>query len=122
VDDATIGNGCLEVVSGRHHDLLPVDGVGCIHPDVAATLEWTAVEVHAGQALWFHSRTPHRSGANQSPEPRRALYPTYNARREGDLRGEYYQHKLVEFEQNDVVDVGRVRVSLIGDFQGRPVT
>ena len=33
---------------------------------------------------------PHRSGPNRSSRPRRALYPTYNAAREGDLRAEYY--------------------------------
>jgi hypothetical protein len=120
VDDATIGNGCLEVVSGLHHELLPVDDVGCIRPDVVASLDWSAVEVRAGQALWFHSRTPHRSGANHSTEPRRALYPTYNARSEGDLRDAYYRDKLAEFDRPGD-DGGRVRVSLIGDFQGRPV-
>ena len=30
VDDALVGNGCLEVVSGRHHELLPMDDSGCI--------------------------------------------------------------------------------------------
>ena len=120
VDDATAANGCLEVVSGCHSDLLPVDDDGCIEADVAAGLVWEAVPVSAGQTLWFHSRTPHRSGPNRSPSPRRALYPTYNARREGDLRAEYYRQKLSEFATSAGPD-GRVQVSLIGDFQGRPV-
>src|SRR6478672_2439435 len=34
VDDATAENGCLEVVSDLHHDLLPVDADGCIRSDV----------------------------------------------------------------------------------------
>ena len=45
------------------------------------------------RTLWFHSRTPHRSGPNRSSRPRRALYPTYNAAREGDRRAEYYAAK-----------------------------
>jgi hypothetical protein len=98
-----------------------MDEAGCVHPDVVATMEWDAVEVRAGQTLWFHSRTPHRSGTNRSPIPRRALYPTYNARAEGDLRDAYYAEKLGEFAASDG-PAGRVRVSLIGDFQGRPVT
>jgi ectoine hydroxylase-related dioxygenase (phytanoyl-CoA dioxygenase family) len=120
VDDALAGNGCLEVVSGCHGEILPTDDHGCIHDDVVTALEWAPVEVHAGETLWFHSRTPHRSGPNASSIPRRALYPTYNARAEGDLRDAYYQQKHAELAAA-TEDGGRVPVSLIGDFQGRPV-
>jgi ectoine hydroxylase-related dioxygenase (phytanoyl-CoA dioxygenase family) len=120
VDDATEGNGCLEVVSAQHHELLPTDDAGCVRADVVADLEWTPVEVRAGQMLWFHSRAPHRSGPNHSTVPRRALYPTYNAASEGDLRADYYRQKQVELQAATAGD--RVAVSLIGDFQGRPVT
>jgi hypothetical protein len=75
--------------------------------------------VSAGQTLWFHSRTPHRSGPNTSSQPRRALYPTYNAAREGDLRAAYYEAKLEAFAS--APDGDRARVSLIGDFEGRAV-
>jgi ectoine hydroxylase-related dioxygenase (phytanoyl-CoA dioxygenase family) len=81
---------------------------------------WEAVPVRAGDALWFHSRTPHRSGPNSSTRPRRALYPTYNARSEGDLREEYYRQKAAELAAASPAG-DRVAVSLIGDFQGRPV-
>jgi hypothetical protein len=118
VDDATLGNGCLEVVSACFDEVLPMDERGCIHPDVVATLDWQPVEVRAGQALWFHSRTPHRSAANTSTIPRRALYPTYNAAAEGDLRADYYRQKLAEWDR---AGEGRHQVSLIGDFEGRPV-
>ena len=114
VDDALVGNGCLEVVSACHQELLPTDDTGCIRADVADALEWVPVEVHAGETLWFHSRTPHRSGPNLGPTPRRALYPTYNARREGDRRDAYYEQKAIEL-------AGGSAVSLIGDFQGKTV-
>jgi hypothetical protein len=114
VDDALVGNGCLEVVSGRHHELLPMDDVGCIRADIAAEMEWMPVEVMAGETLWFHSRTPHRSGPNLGSTPRRALYPTYNALAEGDLRAAYYAQKRSELGDSRAV-------SLIGDFQGSPV-
>ena len=120
VDDATERNGCLEVVSGEHHHVLPMDDRGCVRSEVVSSLEWTPVPVLAGQALWFHSRAPHRSGPNRSGQPRRALYPTYNARREGDLREAYYRDKLAEFARGGG-DAERVQVSLIGDFEGRPV-
>lgn len=118
VDDATPENGCLEVVSGMHHEVLPMGDDGCIRPDVVDRLDWLVVPVAAGQTLWFHSRTPHRSGPNTSPLPRRALYPTYNALREGDLREEYYRAKRAELATGGRAD-GKVRVSLIDDFQGR---
>ena len=53
------------------------------------------------------------------PPIRRALYPTYNALREGDLRDAYYREKLDRMARNSVGE--HVQVSLIGDFQGRPV-
>jgi hypothetical protein len=92
-----------------------MDDTGCIRPDVAAELDWAPVEVRAGETLWFHSRTPHRSGPNRGPTPRRALYPTYNALAEGDLRAAYYEQKRSELGD-------RAAVSLIGDFQGQAVT
>ena len=97
-----------------------MDDSGCIRPDVVAAMTWAPVEVRAGETLWFHSRTPHRSGPNRSARPRRALYPTYNALSEGDLRVAYYRQKAAELAQVPVGD-DRVPVSLIGDFQGRPV-
>jgi hypothetical protein len=119
VDDARLANGCLEVASGCHAELLPTDAEGCIRADVVAGLDWAPVEVEAGEVLWFHSRTPHRSGPNPGPAPRRALYPTYNARSEGDLRRAYYEAKRAALARAPQGD--HVAVSLIGDFQGRPV-
>lgn len=119
IDDANPDNGCLEVVSGAHHQLWPTDDVGCIVGDAVAAMVWEPAPVRAGDTLWFHSRTPHRSGPNTSNRPRRALYPTYNALAEGDLRAAYYRQKAEELRT--VEDHDRVSVSLIGDFQGRPV-
>jgi hypothetical protein len=120
IDPATEENGCLEVVTGAHDRLWPTDAAGCIRADVVEEMTWRAVPVQAGDALWFHSRTPHRSGPNRSARPRRALYPTYNALSEGDLRAAYYRQKAAELAQDPEGD-DRVPVSLIGDFQGRPV-
>lgn len=120
IDDATVANGCLEVVSGAHGRLWPTDDAGCIRADVVASMAWEPVPVRAGDTLWFHSRLPHRSGPNGSPWPRRALYPTYNARSEGDLREAYYRRRAAELAAAPAAG-DRVPVSLIGDFQGRPV-
>jgi 2-aminoethylphosphonate dioxygenase len=119
VDDADLSNGCLEVVSGVHHEPIETNSVGCIPEGIANTLHWIPAPVRAGQTLWFHSLTPHRSGTNASTSDRRALYPTYNAAAEGDLRHAYYREKLRRMATATVGD--NVQVSLIGDFQGRPV-
>jgi len=116
VDDADADNGCLEVVSGAHHEIYPMDD-GVVIDDVVETFTWQTVPVRAGQTLWFHSRTPHRSGSNSTSVPRRAIYPTYNARSEGDLREDYYAEKLAAFRSGGRSD-GMVRVSLINDFRG----
>jgi hypothetical protein len=123
VDEATVANGCLEVVSGAHAEILPMDDRGCIRDDAVRAMTWTAVEVRAGETLWFHSRLPHRSGPNTSGAARRALYPTYNAASEGDLRAAYYKQKREELDALDAAGTasGRVPVSLISDFEGRPV-
>ena len=119
IDDSLIDNGCLEVVDACHQALIEGDERGCIPAAVEATMTWQAVEVRAGQTLWFHSLTPHRSGPNTSALDRRAIYPTYNAASAGDLRDEYYRTKLAALAERAPGDT--VTVSLIGDFQGRPV-
>ncbi|MBV8994291.1 MAG: phytanoyl-CoA dioxygenase family protein, partial [Pseudonocardiales bacterium] len=116
VDDATTNNGCLELVAGHHHKLVATNDEGCIHADVAERLSWVAMPVTAGSLLWFHSHTPHRSGRNRSPHPRRALYLTYNAAALGDLREAYYAHKRAAFAKMDAAKAARI--SLIGHFQG----
>jgi hypothetical protein len=119
IDDADADNGGLEVVSGCFDRLLPMDDRGCVDRSVEASLAWEPVPVPAGSTLWFHSRTPHRSGPNRSSRPRRALYPTYNAASEGDRRGEYYATKAAAFASAGPDE--RALVSLIGDFEGRSV-
>ena len=121
VDDANVRNGCLEVVSGAHHEILPMNDDGCIQSEIVAEMKWEFAELKAGQTLWFHSKTPHRSGDNLSPFDRRAIYPTYNALSEGDLRERYYAHKNAEFNESKI-DGTKIKVSLINDFRGKPVT
>lgn len=119
VDDATVENGCLEVVDARHDVVLEQDERGCITNDVVSQMTWHHVPLQAGQTLFFDALTPHRSQRNATNRPRRALYPTYNAASEGDLRDEYYAEKLAVLSGES--DDTRVRLSLIGDFEGIPV-
>ena len=92
VDACDRGNGALEVVSACFGEVLPVDDRGCIEPAVAARLAWRPVALRPGQTLWFHSRTPHRSGPNRSSRAAGAL-PDLQRGAEGDRRAEYYARK-----------------------------
>jgi hypothetical protein len=120
VDPSTVENGCLEVCDATHQEVLPMDDRGCIVENWTMTHEWHSVEMQPGDVLIFDALTPHRSGPNNSPKDRRALFPTYNAQSEGDLRTSYYEEKMRIFNESEH-GVDSVRISLINDFEGRPV-
>jgi ectoine hydroxylase-related dioxygenase (phytanoyl-CoA dioxygenase family) len=118
VDEATLENGCLEIVRGSHQKQLTTDENGCIATVVAEKLKWEPLPVRAGSLLFFHCYVPHRSGSNTSEHKRRAIYLTYNGASDGDLRADYYAAKIPELAANPE------RFSLIGHFTGSvtPVT
>ncbi len=122
VDDATLENGCLEVVTGAHHRGAP-DRRHRLHPGRRGGSHGVA---RRGGAGGRHPLVPLAHPAPQWTQPlrgpRRALYPTYNARSEGDLRAAYYDEKRARFAAGRAATgANRVQVSLIGDFQGREV-
>ena len=98
VDAANMRNGGLEVVRGSHRMDVPVNRTdNCIEPEWVADATWTPCELRAGDLLVFGSYLAHRSGANRSSEPRRAVYATYNREAEGDLHEEYYRDRAREW-------------------------
>jgi len=83
LDDATSGNGCLQVIPGCHRSPLmnhtrdgffqgritdPVDTSGAAY-----------LEGKAGSAIFLHCMTPHASTTNTSSLPRRTLIMSYRA-------------------------------------------
>jgi ectoine hydroxylase-related dioxygenase (phytanoyl-CoA dioxygenase family) len=108
------------VVDGQHHALLPVNDRGCIIDEWVQDHEWHHVEMEPGDVLFFHSHTPHRSGPNTSQRDRRAIYPTFNAASQGNLRNAYYEEKLRIF-RDTAHTASNVRISLIDDFEGLPI-
>lgn len=120
IDPSTPENGCLEVCDAQHQEILPMDDRGCIVEQWTATHKWHTVEMKPGDVLLFDALTPHRSGSNNSSLDRRALFPTYNAQSEGDLRTAYYEEKMRIFNES-AHGVDSVRISLINDFEGKPV-
>lgn len=97
VDNATVANGCMEVVKGSHKMVVPIAPDNCIDKDWVTQQTWTPIEMQAGDVLIFGSYLAHRSGPNRSDTDRRALYATYNLSSEGDLRKEYYRRRKEEY-------------------------
>jgi hypothetical protein len=94
LDPATLENGCLEMVPGRHREGLigeewnPLDETG---------LALCAVPTAPGDVVFFDSFAPHASRPNLTDQPRRILYLTYNLASAGDHREQYYADKHAAF-------------------------
>ena len=97
VDDATIENGCLELVRGRHKEGLLGPMWEELPQDVIDQMEWIPMPTKPGDVLIFDSFVPHRSKPNMTSTSRRALYITYNLASEGDFRSEYFHDKRISF-------------------------
>jgi ectoine hydroxylase-related dioxygenase (phytanoyl-CoA dioxygenase family) len=83
LDDADRGNGCLQVIPGRHR-AQPMDHTrngyfqGRITEPVDES-QGVALEAEAGSTIFMHCLTPHASVANTSSRPRRTLILSYRA-------------------------------------------
>ncbi len=97
IDRATAENGCLEVAAG-HHDL------GLVGQEWAplteaqiAEMDFVSYPTVPGDAMFFDSYAPHRSGPNLTDSSRRVLYVTYNKASDGDHRERYFADKRKSF-------------------------
>jgi hypothetical protein len=91
LDDATIENGCVEVVPGSHRlGLLSAHGhtISAEQIDAYCAAERVVhLEVKAGESVLLHNWTLHRSGINRTSNSRRAFSVCYmdgRTRRKGD--------------------------------------
>ena len=95
-DRCTLENGCLEMVSGMHHNgIYPnsYDKGGGIDDTVVRSLNWNPVLSGVRDLVVFHSYTPHKSEANTSKNSRRILYFTFNKESEGNHYETYFKKK-----------------------------
>ena len=78
-DDVTVDNGCMWVLP-RHHDRLRehegLESAGYAMADADESLAM-ALEMSAGQLMFHHGATPHRTLANTTDKGRRALVVHY---------------------------------------------
>jgi phytanoyl-CoA hydroxylase len=80
LDDATVANGCMQIVPGSHK-------LGVLNPQHFVTEADQArytqdkdvidLEVAAGEAILLHNFMLHRSGVNRTAIPRRAFSVAY---------------------------------------------
>ena len=93
VDLSTRENGCLELAAGFHERGLIGKEWAPLSEKQFTQANYIAVEAAPGDAIFFDSLTPHRSGSNNTDRPRRILYYTYNKASEGDHLTQYYADK-----------------------------
>lgn len=90
IDSSTRENGYLELAAGYHDQGIigekwkPLD---------ENALNYIGVQTESGDAVFFDSYAPHRSGPNHTQSARRVLYVTYNKLSDGDHRRQYYDDK-----------------------------
>ena len=99
LDDATIENGCMHVLTGehklgprRHHHTFDCE----IVPDRRETSRAVPVELPAGGAMFFSGLLPHQTPSNQSPDRRRALQFQYRSASSQIVSREEYDRVFAE--------------------------
>lgn len=93
IDDATIENGCLEIVAGQHRHGLIGEEWKPLDDEAMARMNAVPLTTRCGDAVFFDSYVPHGSKPNLTNRPRRVLYITYNRASEGDQRARYFADK-----------------------------
>jgi len=94
IDHSTVENGCLEVANGHHKQGLIGEQWLPLEDDA---LDYHSLPTRPGDAIFFNSFAPHRSGPNITNEKRRVLYVTYNAAAEGNHLRQYYDDKRLSY-------------------------
>jgi len=97
IDAATTQNGCLEMAAGWHDRGLVGSEWTPLGSGETAGMVFAPIPTAPGDAVFFDSFAPHRSGPNLTRRPRRALYITYNAAAAGDQRARYFAEKRRSF-------------------------
>ena len=101
VDRTTVKNGCLEIAKEKHTEGLLGDSKSAIPYNIVKKLKWKKITTKPGDLIIFGAYTPHRSKQNKSNRARRMMYLTYNAKKDGNLRKNYYVNKRISFPPNN---------------------
>jgi ectoine hydroxylase-related dioxygenase (phytanoyl-CoA dioxygenase family) len=121
IDDMTSQNGCLRICKGPWAEenccqvIQPEENgnpdaggrAGAIPTEIADAMSFDNVACKGGTVVAFNGWAPHRSSANTSAFPRRAVFLTYNPKSEGDFHTRYYE-KMEEMRRGWKESVGLV--------------
>jgi hypothetical protein len=97
IDAASPENGCLELARWPHQRVLIGPLWQPLEPAALAGMCFEPLPMRPGDAVFFDSYLPHRSGPNPTASPRRVLYVTYNRAAEGDHRSRYFAAKRASY-------------------------
>ena len=122
LDDATVENGCLQVIPGRHQsDLLSHSIDGFFQGRVTEAVDQSlAVPIpgEAGTVIFMHAMTPHASIANVSDKPRRTLILSYRA---ADAFPIYTGEMTYKTEANARLVRGRIPYAALFEDRSFPI-
>ena len=96
IDEATIENDCLQMVSGFQKHGLYREWEPLTDNDMA-DMEFVHYPTKPGDIVFFDCYTPHASEPNLGNTIRRLYFATYNKLSEGDQLEKYYEDKYKSF-------------------------
>ncbi|MFQ5783747.1 MAG: phytanoyl-CoA dioxygenase family protein, partial [Alphaproteobacteria bacterium] len=106
IDEATLENGCLNMVAGHHKRGLFREWEPLTEEDMAG-MEFIACPTKPGDLAFFDSYAPHASEPNMSDTIRRLYFVTYNRLSEGDQMARYYADKHRSFPPDIEREAGK---------------
>ncbi len=101
INKTTKKNGCLEFAEKGHKEGLFSDNSSPIPKNIVKKFNWKKITTRPGDLILFGAYTPHRSKKNQTNKPRKMIYLTYNAKKDGDLRNKYFKDKRKNYPPNN---------------------
>jgi len=92
IDEATIENGCLQLVAGHQRDGVYREWEPLNEADMAG-MQFVHYPTKPGDVVYFDCYAPHASEPNLTNTIRRMYFATYNRISEGDHLAQYYADK-----------------------------
>ena len=96
IDEATIDNGCLQLVAGYNNKGLYREWEPLTEEDMQG-MEFVPYPTRPGDVVFFDCYVPHASEPNLTNSTRRLYFATYNRRSEGDHMQRYYADKYKNY-------------------------
>ena len=106
IDEATVENGCLQIVAGHHRRGLFKSWEPLSEDDMAG-MEFVQCPTKPGDVVFFDCFAPHASEPNMTDETRRIYYATYNRLSAGYHMAHYYADKHKSYPPDIDRDPGK---------------